>query len=145
MKKIVLMTFVLAGCSSSVDRASPTFASIEEPELAVNTSDRRYWVPVVKVHPIYPRRALLRKVQGCVNVTYVVTAEGKVINPQVLKSQPEGVFDEAAINAASAFEYEPGDQNPDRVPIRTYNVFTFTLAEGQSGSIARYWNHQCEI
>lgn len=74
--------------------------------LALESGDGEY-LPIVKVAPIYPRRALSRGIEGYVIVEFTVTKQGSVRNPVVVDAQPQGVFDQAAKEAAKKFKYKP--------------------------------------
>ena len=65
------------------------------------------YLPIVKVAPIYPRRALTRNIEGHVLLEFVVTATGAVRDPVVLEAKPPGFFERAAIQAALKFKYKP--------------------------------------
>ena len=65
------------------------------------------YLPIVKVAPIYPRRALTRNIEGHVLLEFVVTATGTVRDPVVLEAKPPGFFERAAIQAALKFKYKP--------------------------------------
>jgi protein TonB len=70
------------------------------------TSDGDY-LPIVKVAPQYPRRALKKGIEGYVTLEFTVTTLGTVIDPVVIDSKPKNIFDRAAINAAKKFKYKP--------------------------------------
>ena len=80
--------------------------------LAVDTraglsaADGEY-LPIVKVAPVYPRRALSRGIEGWVLLRFTVTENGSVINPEVIDAEPSGVFDRAAMAAVERFKYKP--------------------------------------
>ena len=65
------------------------------------------YLPIVKVAPIYPRRALTRNIEGTVLLEFVVTATGAVRDPVVIEAKPPGFFERAAIQAALKFKYKP--------------------------------------
>ena len=65
------------------------------------------YLPIVKVAPIYPRRALTRNIEGHVLLEFVVTATGAVRDPVVIEAKPPGFFERAAIQAALKFKYKP--------------------------------------
>lgn len=88
------------------------------------------YLPIVKVAPTYPRRALSRGIEGYAVIEYTVTKQGTVRDPKVVESQPEGVFDKAALKSAARYKYKPRVINgePVEVPgVRT--KITFKLAE----------------
>ncbi len=65
------------------------------------------YLPIVKVAPQYPRRALSRGIEGYVILEYTVTKQGTVEDLMVVEAQPEGVFDRAALESASRYKYKP--------------------------------------
>jgi protein TonB len=71
----------------------------------ITVSDGEY-LPVVKVAPVYPMRALQRRVEGYVIVEFVVTASGAVTDVTVVESSAP-IFEQAAIEAAQKFKYKP--------------------------------------
>ncbi len=95
--------------------------------LTGGTGDGEY-LPIVKVAPTYPRRAAQRGIEGYVVVEFTVSTLGTVIDPKVIESDPPGVFDSAAINAASKFKYKPKMVNgvPVEVP-GVRNIIRFEL------------------
>jgi len=74
--------------------------------LSLGSGDGDY-LPIVKVAPIYPRRAQSRGIEGYAIVEFTVTTNGSVKDPVVVESKPEGVFDRAAMDAALKFKYKP--------------------------------------
>lgn len=92
-------------------------------------SDGEY-LPIVKVAPQYPRRAQTRGIEGYVLLEFIVTATGAVRDPVVIESEPGGIFDRAAMNAALKFKYKPKVVNGEPVEVAgVRNRITFELAE----------------
>lgn len=82
-----------------------------KPKLDLNigglqVTDGEY-LPIVKVAPQYPRRALRKGVEGYVILEYTVTKAGTVKDPTVIESFPQGVFDKSAIKSALRYKYKP--------------------------------------
>ncbi|MEM9384737.1 MAG: energy transducer TonB [Pseudomonadota bacterium] len=73
--------------------------------LGLAAADGEY-LPIIKVAPIYPRRALERGWEGEVIVEFTVTRQGTVRDVLVLDST-RAVFNQAAIDAAERFKYKP--------------------------------------
>ena len=71
----------------------------------LSASDGEY-LPIVKVAPQYPRRALKRGLEGDVILEYTVTKQGSVRSPKVLQSS-DPVFNKAAIDSAMRYKYKP--------------------------------------
>jgi len=78
------------------------------------------YLPIVKVAPIYPRRALTRGLEGWVLLEFTVTKLGTVTDIKVLESDPPNIFDRAAVSAAAKFKYKPKVVNGE--PIDTAGV-----------------------
>ncbi len=74
--------------------------------LSLDSGDGDY-LPIVKVAAVYPRRAQSRGIEGYVIVEFVVTKTGAVSQAIVVKAEPEGVFDRAALDAVAKFKYKP--------------------------------------
>jgi len=96
----------------NVDAISTNFTADVQVEaglsngLSLDNADGDY-LPIVKVAPIYPRRAQSRGLEGYVVVEFTVTKNGSVRDPFVVEAKPEGVFDRAAMDAALKFKYKP--------------------------------------
>ena len=91
------------------------------------SSDGEY-LPIVKVAPVYPRRAQTRGIEGYVLLEFIVTKTGAVTNPVVIEAKPPGIFDRAAINAALKFKYKPKVVNGEPIDVAgVRNRITFEL------------------
>lgn len=64
-------------------------------------------VPLVRVNPQYPARAMQRGIEGWVQLRFTVTAAGTVKDVEVEKADPANYFEQAAINAVSRYKYKP--------------------------------------
>lgn len=94
------------------------------------SSDGEY-LPIVKVAPVYPRRAQTRGIEGYVILEFIVTRTGAVTNPVVIEAKPPGIFDRAAMNAALKFKYKPKVVNGEAIDVAgVRNRITFELADG---------------
>ena len=95
----------------------------------LQASDGEY-LPIVKVAPVYPRRALARGIEGYVVLEYTVTKQGTVKDPVVIESKPNRIFDKVATKSALRYKYKPRviDGEPVEVPnVRT--KITFKLSQ----------------
>ncbi|MBQ0795011.1 MULTISPECIES: energy transducer TonB [Zhongshania] len=93
----------------------------------LSASDGEY-LPIVKVAPIYPRRAQSRGVTGYCTVEYTVTKAGTTRDIVAVDCQPAGYFERASEKAAEKFKYKPrvSDGEPIEVP-GIQNRFTYEL------------------
>ena len=79
------------------------------------------YLPIVRVAPVYPARALSRGLEGYVDLSFTVTTTGTVRDPVVLFST-SSLFERAAIRAVLKFKYKP--RVVDGVPVDVPNVKT---------------------
>lgn len=86
------------------------------------------YLPVVKVEPEYPQRALRRGIEGYVVVEFTVTERGRVENPRVVEADPDNIFNEAAMEAARKFKYRPKTVNGEKVAVEgVRNIIRFEM------------------
>jgi protein TonB len=113
------------------------------PTVAVNVSinvsglssgDGEY-LPIVKVAPIYPRRAQTRGITGYCIVTYTVTTTGAIRDPYVENEtdcSPKGIFERASLKAALKFKYKPRVVDGQAIEVAgVQNKFTYELEGGR--------------
>ena len=114
----------------SINVAPPTVSadtSIGGPG-GMNIAEGDY-LPIVRVAPVYPARALSRGLEGYVDMAFTVTTTGTVRDPVVLFST-SSLFERAAIRAVLKFKYKP--RVVDGVPVDVPNVktrITFKIEE----------------
>lgn len=65
--------------------------------------------------PVYPYSARQKNLSGIVMLKFLVTPEGNVQQVSVVQSNPPGVFDDAAIQAVSAWRFKPGTLDGEAV------------------------------
>lgn len=62
--------------------------------------------------PVYPILAQRHGVEGWVRMELTVDPSGKVARARVVESQPQQVFDRAAVRAARQWRFEPSEADP---------------------------------
>jgi protein TonB len=89
------------------------------------------YLPIVKVAPIYPQRALSRGVQGFCVVQYTVTRLGTIRDPVVVESMcSSSLFHRASIQASLKFKYKPRVIDGQAVEVPgVQNKFTYEIVE----------------
>ena len=81
--------------------------------------------------PVYPQEARERGVEGEVAVRYDVSAAGRVVNARVVRSQPRGIFDEAALAAVRSWQFNAPIVDGEPTPARNrQSTVTFKLSNG---------------
>ena len=106
-------------------------------------SDGEY-LPILKVQPVYPQKALERGQIGWVIVEFTVDEIGRVVDPIVIDNcvmimtrsttecldNPGRAFDRPALKAAAKFKYKPKVLDGQAIATAgVRNVITFTLDE----------------
>jgi protein TonB len=86
------------------------------------------YLPIVKVAPIYPRRAQTRGITGYCIVEYTVTKSGSIRDPRPVDCEPSGVFERASVKAAEKFKYKPRVVDGEPIEVAgVQNKFTYEL------------------
>ena len=113
----------------SIDPNAPTINIAPPPMVAdvnvggpggMNIAEGDY-LPIVRVAPVYPARALSRGIEGYVDMSFTVTTAGTVKDPIVLFST-SSLFERAATRAVLKFKYKP--RVVDGVPVDVAGVKT---------------------
>jgi protein TonB len=89
------------------------------------------YLPIVKVAPIYPQRALSRGIEGFCVVQYTVTRQGTTRDPFVIEDQcTSSLFHRASVDAALKFKYKPRVIDGAAVEVPgVQNKFTYEIEE----------------
>ena len=89
------------------------------------------YLPIVKVAPMYPQRALARGIEGYCVVQYTVTRQGTIRDPFVIEDQCTNLmFHRPSLQAALKFKYKPRVIDGQAVEVPgVQNKFTFVIEE----------------
>lgn len=87
---------VVASIAATPPAAKPKPASPAVPRLVRDAA------------PDYPLHALRRGIEGRVRVAFTIEADGSVSAARSVAATPQGVFEEAAVAAATQWRFEPG-------------------------------------
>lgn len=79
------------------------------------------------VAPRYPRRAQQRDLSGWVELFFTVTPSGATANIEVRRSEPEAVFDNAAVEAVEKWVFEPVEYRGQVINQRAAAKLVFRL------------------
>ena len=115
---------------TNIDNIAPTAAiDISISTTGMSSGDGEY-LPIVKVAPIYPRRAQTRGISGYCIVEYTVTTSGAIRDPVAVDCQPSGVFEKASVKAATKFKYKPRVVDGEAIEVAgVQNKFTYELEQ----------------
>jgi TonB family protein len=82
--------------------------------------------PLIRVEPSYPPAAQTLGVEGTVQLSFSVDANGSVSDVEVVSANPTGIFDAAATEAVKRWRYPA---SPDRPPQKVTASVDFTVAD----------------
>ncbi len=113
-----------------MENDSPSAEKISVASIPINTDinmtaggislapgDAEY-LPIVKVAPVYPRRAQQRGIEGYVLVEFTVTKQGGTKDIVVIESDPaSSIFHSAAKKATSKFKYKPRTEDGKAIEV----------------------------
>lgn len=112
---------------NAVNIAPKADVSLKLSSSGMSSGDGEY-LPIVKVAPIYPRRAQTRGITGYCIVEYTVTKTGSIRDPQAVDCQPQGIFESASVKAAEKFKYKPRVVDGEAIEVAgVQNKFTYEL------------------
>ncbi len=73
-------------------------------------------MPLYRVEPRYPQRALKRGMEGYVIMKFTIDSTGKPVDIEVVESNPKRVFDREAMRALTKWKYQPKTEGGQPVP-----------------------------
>lgn len=94
-------------------RGHPSVSGLDPAPAELKFEALKFDEPAIRlvwIEPLYPPRALMRKLEGWVLVDFSIGLGGTVHDARVVAAQPPGIFDRAALNAIRKWEYEPAVQ-----------------------------------
>jgi TonB family protein len=100
-------TVVTASASSGPPSSTPPVSEARDPNSVAAVILQR----VYAVDPEFPEIAREHDLTGFVDLEFTVRADGTVTDVNVLKAQPKGVFEKAAVAAVSKWRYRPIERN----------------------------------
>lgn len=90
--------------------------------------------PLSRVEPVYPKQAATENIEGYVQLSFDIETDGSVANLHVIKSEPESVFDKAALKAVKKWRYHSALKRATNVKVQ----LDFLLSEGSSYKAPEY-------
>jgi len=83
--------------------------------------------PLVRLKPVYPPQARIRRIEGEVVVEFIVSAEGAARDITVVLSRPGDIFTSAAVRAIERWRFTPGTKGGEAVATRVRQRVSFQL------------------
>ncbi len=81
------------------------------------------------VRPVYPEYARNMRIEGFVQVRFILDDKGKIVNPKVVKAEPVDVFENAALNAVNQWKFQPAKKDGKNVNVAMVVKLNFKLDE----------------
>jgi protein TonB len=123
------MAFTAGGIENNVAQLTPVVDTRGAmSRMSMSAGSDRDTIPLVRIPPDYPPRALSRGLEGWVQVRFTITPTGTVADAIVVNAEPKNIFDEAALKAIARWRYNPkveGGVAVERVGVET--VIRFQL------------------
>ena len=99
--------FSKGSIENNVAQLTPTVdANSAMSKMKMTAGSDRDIVPLVRINPDYPPRALSRGIQGWVIVQFTISATGTV-KDQIVVDSSNKIFDDAALKAIGRWRYNP--------------------------------------
>jgi protein TonB len=83
--------------------------------------------PRLLVTPDYPRAARAAGIEGEVEVAFTVTADGRVLDAEVVKATPRGAFEAATLRAVRRWRFEAASADCPRADAARRETVSFRL------------------
>ena len=120
------LNFAKGSVENNVAQLTPVVdANSAMSKMKMTAGSDRDIIPLVRINPDYPPRALSRGIQGWVIVQFTISATGTVKDPRVVDSS-NSIFDDAALKAIARWRYNPKVEEGvavERVGVQTKLVF----------------------
>jgi protein TonB len=118
--------------AAATSASSNSRATVKNPETTGHGRDDSKTVvsgvvPLFRVPPKYPPRAASRQIEGWVKVEFTIQTDGSVDDAVVVGSEPENIFDDAALTAISKWKFKEKIVNGVAVPQRAVQRLQFKL------------------
>ena len=81
------------------------------------------------VRPIYPEYAKNMRIEGYVQVKFILDDKGRVTNSQVIKAEPDNMFENAALKAVNQWKFKPAKKDGKDVNVAMVVKLNFKLDE----------------
>jgi protein TonB len=125
------LAFSAGGIDNNVAQLTPIVdAAGAMSRMSLSAGSDRDVIPLVRINPDYPPRALSRGLEGWVQVQFTITPTGTVRDAVVVNAEPKNIFDDAALKAIARWRYNPKVESGvavERVGVQT--IIRFQLEQ----------------
>ena len=86
-------------------------------------------IPIVRIAPQYPREALVKGIEGWVELEFVINSDGTVADPVILGAMPAKIFNRSAMRAILRWKFKPRFVDGRAVSRRGRQIIEYKLEE----------------
>jgi periplasmic protein TonB len=125
------LAFSAGGVENNVAQLTPVVdARGAMSRMSMSAGSDRDVIPLVRINPDYPPRALSRGLEGWVQVQFTITPTGTVADAMVVNAEPKNIFDDAALKAIARWRYNPKVENGTAVArVGVQTIIRFQLEQ----------------
>jgi len=115
----VLVSMVVVGLLFSVNWTMADQSSVDFPDEEIGTGmEMDTPARIIEAFPpVFPPEALENHIEGRVTIRFVVDTEGMPQELEIVEADPEGIFEQSALDAVSQYEFEPAVK--DGMPVNS--------------------------
>jgi protein TonB len=84
-------------------------------------------VPLFRTRPTYPSKAKAKNITGRVTFKLLVDKDGMVKTIEIIDAEPQGVFEEATVNAVRQWRFQPAKVKGKPVPCWCQSSIAYDL------------------
>ena len=118
-KKVKARQDEIAAAKAEAEKEPPKVAEVKpEPPKIIPAK------VISRAPPRYPSRALKNGVEGWVQVSFNVDVEGLPVDINIVNSEPNGTFDDAAVKSVKKWRFSPARNQQTGLPVRSAQITT---------------------
>ncbi len=121
---IGFISIVLSGCAGVKQSQTEKKTSADQVDVTPKL--------IGETIPKYPFNAAKDRIEGRVVLRFVVNREGNVREPEVVSAEPEGFFEQAALEAITGYKFEPAKKDGKPVDCIVKMPIIFKLGQEES-------------
>lgn len=84
-------------------------------------------IPIVRIEPHYPREALMRGIEGWVQLRFTINPDGSVADPEVIAAEPPRIFNREAMRAILRWKFRPRIVDGQAVARQAEQIIEFKI------------------
>ncbi len=124
-------TLVAAAAFIAIVGCAPTAPDLSRPSSSCPAPVGRNGnpIPLLRPTPYYPLAALEQGIEGRVLLEFDISRSGHPVRVEAVAAEPEGVFEEAALEMMSRWRYCPLEDSEPDYPSRIRFALLFNLPD----------------